>query len=165
MMVQNIRVSEGTWSTGLNKLNKNCALQRCLQFTSCIFIITIIIIILNTVKNKKTKNRTVFSECVPPTGVTRGHQGLTVSRDKLSHGGGDSPAALHKLDLGDDDVVLQNRATAGAHGAAPGLVHIDVRASARPAQPGAHGGQRCGQEISCGQEKMQRSTLLSWYLC
>lgn len=80
----------------------------------------------------------------------RGQQGLTIRRDKLSHSRGDSPAALHKLDFRDDDVVLENRAATSAHGAAPGLVHIDVRTSARFAQPGAHGGGWSGDELQAG---------------
>lgn len=69
-----------------------------------------------------------------------GQKKLTIRRDKLSHGRRDSPAALYKLDLRDDDVVLQNRAATSAHSAPPGLVHIDVRTATRFAQPGAHGG-------------------------
>lgn len=67
--------------------------------------------------------------------------GLTVSGDELSHGGRHSSASLHELDLRYDDVVLQNRAAARTHGAAPGLVHVDVGPAAGPTHPGTHGGE------------------------
>lgn len=71
---------------------------------------------------------------------------LTISRHKLSHSRGNSSTSLHKLNLRDDDVILQNRTTAGTHRAAPGLIHVYVGPPTGPAHPGAHGeGQRSAQ--------------------
>lgn len=64
---------------------------------------------------------------------------LTISRHKLAHSRRNSSTSLHELNLRDDDVVLQNRTTAGTHCAAPGLVHINIWPPAGPAYPGAHG--------------------------
>lgn len=78
---------------------------------------------------------------------------LTVGRDKLSHGGGHAPTAFHKLDLWDDDVVLQDRPTAGADGTAPGRVHVDVRATAATASPDAHG---CRSKVTTAWKKKSK---------
>lgn len=68
----------------------------------------------------------LFSNTGVKTRTEKRSLNWTVSRDKLSHSRRHSSASLHKLDLRDDDVVLQNRTTAGAHRAAPGLIHVYI---------------------------------------
>lgn len=102
--------------------------------------------------------------CIYQSGHTMALKCLTISGDKLPHSGWNSSTSLHKLDLGDDDVVLQNRATAGAHSAASRLVHIDVWPPTCPAHPRTHDGQR-NLEISCWQDHRAVDTLNISYFC
>ena len=85
------------------------------------------------------------TSCAPstPRAPLTGSQSLgalAIRADKLSDGVGASVGVLLKLDLGDDDVLLEHRAAARADGVSAAGVHVDVAAAAVLARAGRHAG-------------------------
>lgn len=70
--------------------------------------------------------------------------GPTVQRHELAHGRRAASAVLHELHLGHDDVVLEHRAAAGAHGVAARRIQLDVSTAAAAAHAARHAGGSAG---------------------